>query len=93
MFWFVPYISDPVWNFTYVAYSLLMKRYLSCNIFTQLIPTVLFQFLVFYRIILFLFFSVYNYPQVVETGTRNAVQWPFTQRIKPVLLVYGKKIN
>ena len=22
MFWFVPYISDPVWNFTYVAYSL-----------------------------------------------------------------------
>jgi hypothetical protein len=19
MFWFVPYISDPVWNFTYVA--------------------------------------------------------------------------
>jgi hypothetical protein len=20
MFWFVPYISDPVWNFTYVAY-------------------------------------------------------------------------
>ena len=22
MFWFVPYISDPVWNSTYVAYSL-----------------------------------------------------------------------
>ena len=21
MFWFVPYISDPVWNFTYVAYQ------------------------------------------------------------------------
>ena len=21
MFWFVPYISDQVWNFTYVAYQ------------------------------------------------------------------------
>ena len=21
MFWFIPYISDPVWNFTYVAYE------------------------------------------------------------------------
>ena len=26
MFWFVPYISDPVWNFTYVAYSLTSKE-------------------------------------------------------------------
>jgi hypothetical protein len=26
MFWFVPYISDPVWNFTYVAYSLTSSK-------------------------------------------------------------------
>ena len=26
MFWFVPYISDPVWNFTYVAYSLASSK-------------------------------------------------------------------
>jgi hypothetical protein len=26
MFWFVPYISDPVWDFTYVAYSLTSSK-------------------------------------------------------------------
>ena len=26
MFWFVPYVSDPVWNFTYVAYSLTSSK-------------------------------------------------------------------
>jgi hypothetical protein len=26
MFWFVPYISHPVWNFTYVAYSLTSSK-------------------------------------------------------------------
>jgi hypothetical protein len=26
MFYFVPYISDPVWNFTYVAYSLTSSK-------------------------------------------------------------------
>jgi hypothetical protein len=29
MFWFVPYISDRVWNFTYVAYSNMPQ--LLCN--------------------------------------------------------------
>ena len=26
MYWFVPYISDPVWNFTHAAYSLTSSK-------------------------------------------------------------------